>query len=271
MNWLIEEIGVILDNGEPVKCFRLDYDDNDEILDSWAIHIRRHYISDRELKESCDDLEMPVAEYLKEFVIPQKGDNKLVGAARSNGISEILFSDLFEFVYGLEVPRCRFDNMSGKTLSEHGTDIIAYRFYNKDKTPSVNDRLVTVEVKAGLTQNSTEVIEKAVVDANKDEFRFAQSLDYMRKKLIRMNKEEQAKDVVRFLKKTKVDYVLEKCAAGISSIDEMPESERDGIKTRIIPGIVGDELRIKGDASIYFVHGKRLMDLANNIYNRCLN
>ena len=270
MKWIIEEEGVVLDNGEQIKCFKLDYNEDEEILDSWAIHIRRHYISDQELIESCEVLNMTAEEYLRECVIPQRGADRMAGTARSNGISEILFSDLFEFVYDLEVPRCRMDNMSGKTMSEHGTDIIGYRFHNIDKTPSVKDRLITVEVKAGLTQTTTEVIEKAVIDANKDEFRFAQSLDYMRKKLNRMGKKEQAMDIVRFQRKTSVDYILENCAAGVSSLEEIPEMDIDGIRTKILPEIVGDNLRIKGSAAIYYVHGARLMELAHNVYDRCV-
>ncbi len=270
LKWLIEEDGVVLDNGERLKCYKLDYSDEEEILDSWAVHLRRHYISDIELAESCEELEMTPEEYLKQNVIPQKGDNMMVGTARSNGISEILFLDLLEFVYNFEVPRCRMDNMSGKTVSEHGTDVIGYKFFNEDKTPDTKDKLVTVEVKAELTKTTPKVIEKAVIDANKDEFRIAQSLDYMRKKLKRMDKKEQSKDMVRFLKKSSVDYILENIAAGMSSLEELPESVIDGSKKRIIPEIVGDELRLKGNAAIYYIHGKRLMELAHNIYDRCV-
>ena len=181
LKWLIEEKGVTLDNGEPIQCYKLDYVKDDETLNAWAIHIRRHYISDEELDESCEELEISPEEYLKQFVIPQKGKDRMAGTARSNGISEILFSDLLEFICGLEVPRCRMDNMSGPTVSEHGTDVIGYKYYNADKSPDIKDRLVTVEVKAGLTEKTTQVIEKAVIDANKDEYRIAQSLDYMRK------------------------------------------------------------------------------------------
>lgn len=194
----------------------------------------------------------------------------MAGTARSNGISEILFSDLLEFVYDLEVPRCRMDNMSGKTVSEHGTDVIGYKFSNPDKKPDVKDRLVTLEVKAGLTQTNAEVIEKAVEDAKKDEYRLAQSLDYMRKKLKRMNKQDEAKDILRFQKKNKFDYKVENYAAGMSSLEEIPEKVVDETKAKIIPEIVGDELRLKGDASIYYVHGKKLMDLAHKIYDRCV-
>lgn len=269
LTWLVEEKGVILDNGEAIKCYKLDYLNDDEILDAWALHIRRHYISDDDLIESCDELEMTPEEYLRQNVIPQRSEN-MAGTARSNGISEILFSDLMEFIYDLEVPRYRQDNMSGKTVSEHGTDVIGYKFYNSDKTPDEKDRLVTVEVKAGLTQTTTAVIDKAVIDASKDEFRLAQSLDYMRKKLKRLNKLDEAKDVLRFQKKTAYDFKLEKCAAGMSSLVEIPEKVVKKEKVKIIPEIVGDELRIKGDASIYYVHGNCLMDLAHRIYDRCV-
>ena len=270
LKWLIEEKGVTLDNGESIQCYKLDYVKDDETLNAWAIHIRRHYISDEELDESCEELEISPEEYLKQFVIPQKGKDRMAGTARSNGISEILFSDLLEFIYGLEVPRCRMDNMSGPSVYEHGTDVIGYKYYNADKSPDIKDRLVTVEVKAGLTQKTTQVIEKAVIDANKDEYRIAQSLDYMRKKLKRMNKQAEAEDILRFQKKTKYDYQLENYAAGMSSLEEIPEQKVDGNEMKIIPEIVGEDLRLKGDAGIYYVHGKSLMELAHNIYDRCV-
>lgn len=270
LRWLVEEKNVVLDNGEAIMCYKIDYDDNDEILDAWSLHIRRHYISDDDLSESCEELEMTPEEYLKQNVIPQKADGRLSGAARANGISEILFSDLMEFVYGLEVPRCRMDNMSGKTVSEHGTDVIGYNFYNNNKEPSSKDKLVTVEVKAGLTDKNAKVIERAVVDAVKDEFRLAQTLDYMRKKLKRMHKEDEARNVLRFQKKTKYDYQIINCAAGMSSLTEIPEKVLKGKKVKIIPEIIGNDLRLKGNARIYYVHGERLMELAHKLYDRCV-
>lgn len=271
INWLILEENVTLDNGEPILCYRLDYDeDDDTILDNWALHIRRHYISDIELTNSCDSLGVNSEDYLRNNVIPQKKE-KLGGTARSNVLSEILFSDLLEFLYEFEVPRYRQDNMSGKTVSEHGTDVIGYKFHNSDKTPNEDDCLITIEVKSGLTKKSTDVIEKAVVDAKKDEFRLAQSLDYMRKKLERMGKVDAAKDILRFQKKTRTDYKLDNCAAGMSSLMEFREKENaKGEKFKIIPGINGNDLREKGGAAIYFVHGNKLMDLAHKIYERCV-
>ena len=160
--------------------------------------------------------------------------------------------------------------MSGPTVSERGSDVIGYKFYNTDKTPDTKDRLITVEVKSGLTQKTAKVIEKAVIDASKDEYRIAQSLDYMRKKLKRLNKQDEAEDILRFQKKTKIDYELENYAAGMSSLEEIPEQKFDGNKMKIIPEIIGEDLRLKGDAGIYFVHGKCLMELTHKIYDRCV-
>lgn len=267
LTWVVKEEGVVLDNEEPIHCYRLDYVDDDAVFDDWALHIRRHFISDEELKKNCRDLEMTLEEYLKQNVIPQKGET-LAGTARSNYISEILFSDLMEFVNGLEVPRYRLDNMSGKTVSEHGTDIIGFKFFNKDKKPNEKDILFTIEVKAGLTQQDATVIKRAVIDADKDEYRLAQSLDYMRRKLERMGKVDEANDTLRFQKKTKTDYEWKKCAAGMSSLCKIPEIDINGRIVKVIPNISGEEL--KGKASIYFVHGKRLMDLAHNVFDRCV-
>lgn len=269
LTWLVEEENVIFNNGEPIKCYRLDYSNDEKVLDDWAVHIRRHYISDDELIDNCECLDITPEEYLRELVIPQR-DEPFGGTARSNVISEILFSDLMEFVYGFEVPRYRQNIMSGKTVSEHGTDVIAYKFYNNDKTPDKRDLLVTVEVKAGLGGHSTDVIEKAVVDANKDDYRLAQSLDYMRRKLKMLNKVNEADDVLRFEKKTEADYHIDHYAAGMSSLEEIPKTYIEGREVKIIPEIDGEELRLKGAASVYYVHGRRLMELAHNLYSRCV-
>ena len=81
---------------------------------------------------------LTVEEYLRQYVIPQKGE-PFGPTARSNDISEILFADLFEFILNYEVPRCKQHNRSGKKESEHGTDIIAYRFFADGKAPHKND------------------------------------------------------------------------------------------------------------------------------------
>lgn len=270
LKWIVEENGKIINNDKILKCYKIDYNNDPIILDSWALHIRRHYISDNELADECDSLDLTSENYLKQYVIPQRTEG-LGPTARSNTISEILLSDLMEFIFGYEVPRCRQYNMSGKTVSEHGTDVIGYKFINADRTPNKDDRLIATEVKAILSKSDVNVINSAIKDSGKDEYRVALTLNYMRRKLKMMGKEKESKEILRFQTKTKdgYDYHIEYVAAGITSLSELAEQEIDGKKVQIIPGVDGSTLAISDNTSIYFIHGKQLMKLAHDVYERC--
>lgn len=271
LKWIVEEDAEIINNDNVIKCYRIDYNKDPDILDSWALHIRRHYISDDDLAEDCAQLIMSYEDYLKQYIIPQKAEG-FGPTARSNTLSEILFSDLLEFIFEYHVPRCRQYNMSGKTVSEHGTDIIGYKFVNADKTPNKNDRLVAAEVKAVLSQADTGVIQSSVKDSTKDEYRVALTLNFMRRKLEMMGKTEESAEVLRFQKKTKTnyDYQIEYIAAGVTSLPALAEKEIKGKKVFVIPDVDGAALAISDDTSIFFVHGKKLMDLAHEVYERCV-
>lgn len=271
LKWIVEEDAKIINYSNALKCYRIDYNHDSNVLDSWALHIRRHYISDDDLVDDCIQLKMTSEEYLKKYIIPQKTEG-MGSTARSNTISEILFSDLMEFIYNYHVPRCRQYNMSGKTVSEHGTDVIGYKFANSDKSPCKNDRLVAVEVKAALSKEDVSVINSAIKDSEKDEYRVALTLNYMRKKLKMMGKEEAAADILRFQQKTKAngDYHIDYVAAGITSLPVVVEKYLSGKKVAVIPDIDGATLAIADDTSIFFVHGKQLMELTHEVYERCV-
>ena len=104
LNWIVKEDGVVFEDQQPLNCYRLSYEIDEDILSDWALHIRRHYVPDDELEEDAFLNELTVEEYLRQYIIPQKGEN-FGPTARSNDISEILFADLFEFVLNYEVPR----------------------------------------------------------------------------------------------------------------------------------------------------------------------
>lgn len=149
IDWIVEETGIVIKDDIPLKCYKIDYKDDESILDDWALHIRRNYIEDTELKEDADDNAMTVEQYLHDYVIPQKGE-ELGATVRSADITEILISDLLEFVHQYSVPRYKLKNRSGKNNSQQGTDVIAYKYKNEDKTPNDKDELVAAEVKATL-------------------------------------------------------------------------------------------------------------------------
>lgn len=51
IDWIVEETGIVIKDDIPLKCYKIDYKDDESILDDWALHIRRNYIEDTELKE----------------------------------------------------------------------------------------------------------------------------------------------------------------------------------------------------------------------------
>ncbi|WP_294855273.1 Hachiman antiphage defense system protein HamA [uncultured Oscillibacter sp.] len=261
IKWIVSEDGVAFEDQQPLNCYRLSYVMDDAILDDWALHIRRHYVPDDELAEDAVLDKLTVEECLRQYVIPQKGE-PFGPTARSNDISEILFADLFEFVLNYEVPRCKQYNRSGKNESEHGTDIIAYRFFDEGKIPHKKDELVAIEVKARLSSiEACETIKDAVADSKKDEHRFSHTLNYYRKKLRSMGKVSDAADVARFQQKTEHPYKTSYVGAAISSLPT--------IEKKIIVGIKGTDLELKTDQSVFYVHGADLMSLTHQVFERC--
>lgn len=262
IDWIVEEAGVVFEDHQPLNCYRLSYGIDDDILDDWALHIRRHYVPNDELEEDAALHKLTVEDYLRQYIIPQKGE-PFGSTARSNDISEILFADLFEFILSYEVPRCKQYNRSGKNESEHGTDVIAYRFYAEGKEANRNDELVAIEVKAQLSStDACKTIKDAVADSKKDEHRFSHTLDYYRKKLRSMGKLAEAADVARFQQKTEYPYKISYVGAAISSLPT--------VEKKIIVGIKGADLELKTDQSVFYVHGTDLMALTHRVFERCI-
>ena len=84
IDWIVEETGIVIKDDIPLKCYKIDYKDDESILDDWALHIRRNYIEDTELKEDADDNAMTIEQYLHDYVIPQKGEGSYGTFCRHN-------------------------------------------------------------------------------------------------------------------------------------------------------------------------------------------
>jgi len=262
INWFVRENNITFEDGIPITCYLLDYKIDEDVFREWAIHIRRHYESDEDLINSLKETKMPLENYLRSLVIPQKSD--VFGpVSRSTDFSEIIISDLFEFVHGYIVPRCKQLNRSGKTQSEHGSDILAYKFLESHKLPNKEDELLVIEVKSELTSDEYTPILDAVTASHKyDKLRHTHTLNYYRKKLRYLKKDKQADEISRFQNKSENDYHITYVASAINS--------RIIISDNIILGIKGEDLELRKDNQVFLVHGKRLMDLAHTIYDRCI-
>lgn len=97
--------------------------------------------------------------------------------------------------------------------------------------------------------------------SRKDEHRLARSVNYCRKRLKELGKIEEAEEVKRFLFKPDNNYRITYVAAGVSS--------RENVDDAIELDFSGEELEIRKNELIFYVHGKKLMELAHNIYQRC--
>lgn len=118
IDWIVEETGIVIKDDIPLKCYKIDYKDDESILDDWALHIRRNYIEDTELKEDADDNAMTVEQYLHDYVIPQKGE-ELGATVRSADILIKVFQKIEENIQQYSVEKLsRYSNaMSGIGLS----------------------------------------------------------------------------------------------------------------------------------------------------------
>lgn len=260
IKWFVEEQGIRLKDNTPVNCYFIDYQDDDAVLDEWALHIRRNYIDDEQLVEDAAVNEMTIEEYLTQYVIPQK-EETLGPIARSADIGEIIVSDLLEFVYGFSVHRFKMKNRSGKCNSQQGTDVIGYKYYYADHSKSDKDELIATEVKATLTSEDYSSISKAIKDSAKDEHRLARSINYCRKRLSELGQTQESEEITRFLFKPDLDYKLIFAAAGISS--------KKDVDSEIELDAKDDGLEIQNGEIIFFIHGEKLMELTHKIYERC--
>ena len=136
-----------------------------------------------------------------------------------------------------------------------------YKYKNEDKTPDEKDSLVAAEVKATLSKEDYTPIKNAIIASRKDEHRLARTVNYCRKRLKELGRIEDAKEVKRFLFKPDNNFQITYVAAGVSS--------RENVDEVIELNFSGEELEIRGNERIFYVHGKKLMELAHNIYERC--
>lgn len=230
------------------------------LIDGVGNFLKRPVVKIADIADSSLIIEKGVREFLDTYKDTVYAE-ELGATVRSADITEILISDLLEFVHQYSVPRYKLKNRSGKNNSQQGTDVIAYKYKNEDKTPNDKDELVAAEVKATLSNMEYTPIKNAIIDSRKDEHRLARSVNYCRKRLKELGKIEEAEEVKRFLFKPDNNYRITYVAAGVSS--------RENVDDAIELGFSGEELEIRKNELIFYVHGQKLMELAHNIYQRC--
>lgn len=187
-------------DGKKVHIFELKVDQKDtKALSAWAKHFREHYCLDAQLDAYRKGTGKSRRDYLLDLVFPDATDD-FGPATRSGDFAEILVSDLLQGKYGYLVPRTRYGTKTVRNESTKGSDVIGLKLVNNDpEQHSPKDTLIAFETKAQLKSKSpTNRLQDAVNDSTKDKLRLAESLNAMNRRLIDLNKFDEAEVVQRF-------------------------------------------------------------------------
>lgn len=254
IDWLAEEADVVI-KGAAVRCFKLNWSIDESRLDSWALHVRRHYMRDGELSSYVGYYGLSIDDYLQTSVIPD------IPLIRSGDFAEIIVSDLLQFVEGYEVPRYKQHARKDKNASEHGADVIAYKLNNPD-IPCSEDELLTVEVKSRCSSTDLKGgISEAAKDSPRDISRRAINLEYYSRCSLRDGDMRTAKEIRRFLDAGEHPFVS---TFGMGIVAGVKDAKRHLAK------FDAGSLCIEAGRAVFIVHGTKLMNLVNEVYDRCV-
>lgn len=257
--WLMKERCTFGD-GTSVNCWLLDWEPiTENELDEWALHLRRQYIYDEDLDYESKLFGLSIREYLTNSVVPDRTDRR---NARSGDFAEILVEDILECLCGFAVPRYKHRYRDDKNTSGPGTDVIAYQQADSS-IPSADDKLLVFEVKSNASGNTEaeflKRVKVAATDSAKDPNRTPMSLEWMIKKADRARDNESVKNLLRFWDKGGSPYAVEYGSAVITSY-----CAPSAVLTRNLPVDVG----LGMDNLLMIVHGDKLMELVNTLYDR---
>lgn len=259
IDWIIKEDGVLFEDGKSLECYRVSYDiTNEEFLDNWATHLRKHYITDLDLSDAISELGYDEKEYLKKFVIPQKEQPRGPQTIACE-IAEILLYDIFEHILNYVSLRGRHWNKPTSTSPIQGSDVLAVKIV-KEGEASNKDELCVIEVKATLTNDDYNILKTAKEHSDKDSLRYSASLNFLRQQYRKQGYVSMANIVARFQQKGNLPYVQKFVAAGVIS--------RKTIEGNRINGVNGSDIGIRFPNQIFLIHGESLMNLAYEVYGR---
>lgn len=272
LEYLLYEKTLTTSEGQDVEIYKLQIDDDDDILKKWASHLREHYCSESEIDIFRKGYNMTRKEYLEKIKFPdEKVDTG--PAVRSGDFTEILVADYVQYVLEYYVPRTRYDRKTIRNSSTMGSDVIGYKY---DKRPHKTDELIIFEVKAAASEtgppseeavkkakkenkSSPIKLQKAVDDSNKDVLRLAESLNAMYQRLIDRGDFNTADEVQRFQNSTDTPYQTFYAAAAVHSKKSYSEDLLKYVSTldHICP-----------DIKLIVIYCDKLMEFIHDMYRR---
>lgn len=264
--WLKRTQGTVKSkDGKEIEVYELVVDDKDgALLSAWAKHFREHYCLDEKLDRLRHGTSKSRAEYLRDLVFPDATED-FGPATRSGDFAEILVADLVESKLGYWVPRVRYADKMVRNESPKGTDVVGFKIANSATlSPSSTDALITFESKAQMSGAHPKArLEDAAKDSAKDQWRIAEALNAIKRRLLDQSRESDANAVERFQDPISSPYLQVTGAAAVfctSVFNAKKIAETDCSKQKGVANLV-----------LVVVHSKALMKLVHKLYERSAN
>jgi hypothetical protein len=244
-------------DGKPIEVWEFNHLEDDAILSEWATHFSNQYIDDTEIDVLIHGTGKSKSQFLNEIIFPDAKDN-FGPMVRSGDFAELLIADYLEYLLNYWVPRTRYSSKTVRNESIKGSDVIAFK---TSITPSSTDEMIIFEVKAKLTAGTcSNKLQEAVIDANKDELRQAESLNAMKRKFLEKQDFQSVLKVERF--QNKVDYPYKEKSGAAAVLDKSVFDATDFQTTDTTAHFNRDAL------FLIVIHGENLMSLVHELYRR---
>jgi len=268
LNWLKDTKKRLktADNKE-VSVFRLNIQENDETIKDWASRFWQNYCSEEEIDILRGD------ESRHDYLLNNKfpSTSGFGPGIRAGDFSEILFADYLHWRLGFWVPMVRWDRKIIRNESAKGCDVIGFRMDPNDFKPT--DALFTVESKANLSGSSSNAIFKAVKDSAKDHRRLAESLNYIKARLLDRNQLNRIKNVERFQNIADHPYNHIVGAGAIYSEGPNIDEHTKEINTNNLSPdkTTTNPHPFKDNLALIIITGEQLMAFVHQLYERAAN
>lgn len=236
-----------------VKIIEFEHDENEDILNEWAKHLRNHYCKDELIDEMRSGTGLSRAEYLRELVFPE------AAMVISGDFAEILTADYLEYMGHYVIPRIRYLDKFNKETSPNGTDIIGFKMYSVGQEISEHDKLITCEVKARLVTKKEDVLQDSITHAKKDMFRLAETLNATKQRLKLYGETSQVQLIQRFQNKVENPYTKVTSAAVVHSNEQWDPN--------FVSGKILDVQDVE-DIYMLVIKGDALMEVARSLFRR---
>jgi len=240
-----------------VTILRLKSEEYDNFIGKLPDGFLFSYITEEELKSQKTEFSETASDIYNQYI----PDNpSLMSGEFGEIISHSLLKEIYErngyLLNGLKKTLFK----EAKNVASHGTDIVLFHQNNSD-TPSLDDILISAEIKTKATKNKDSSILKAVKDAEKDNLsRLVETLVWL-KRVYKQNKDTDGfKSIQRFADPVKTGE-YKKHFKAIAVID------KDFISDEKVPR----KTKIKDDFEIILVLIDNLKSSYQSVYSNIYN